>query len=142
MPRKRVYTSKGLAKELKLLGSQYTSKEMTTILKTLSMKGFLSLVRHSARDTGYLRSNWDVTTDPPPNLILSNPGGSFQSASWSDPGIKFGDVVVLYNNTEYARHLETGTPYTRAQPMVTPTYMMLTTQAKFLSKTLSIKKVG
>ena len=59
-----------LGKELKRVGSVATEKEMNGYMQKLSMDAFRDLVMFSAVDTGFLRSNWDVTTGNPGNAIL------------------------------------------------------------------------
>ena len=141
---KRIRPSQ-LASELKKIGSLATRREMTVIMKKLSIDAFMELVRRSATDTGFLRSNWDVAVNRQPgNARLQNPlisglssvpGPSFPSVS-----IKAGDTVTLYNNTEYSIFLEKGTPRVRAQPMVLPTSLMLLGQAESLTEALSRKR--
>ena len=131
-----------LGKELKRVGSVATEKEMNGYMQKLSMDAFRDLVMFSAVDTGFLRSNWDVTTGNPGNAILHDiEGGSFGDATWPGTSVKVGDKVILFNNTEYAMHLETGTPRMRAQPMIEPTYHRVLSQAKRLANALSKKRV-
>ncbi len=114
--------------------------EFGKILQRLSLAAFRELVRRSAKDTGFLRSNWDVTTNAPPNTAQDNPykgRNTVSSASWPNTKIETGDAVVLYNNTEYAMYLEEGTPLMRAQPMIEPTYRSIYRKAVVLSKAFS-----
>ena len=121
--------------------SELAGKDFGLMLQKLSIDAFRELVIRSARDTGYLRSNWDVTTGSPDEVKLSHDGkGNFASASWPNTKIEAGDSVVLYNNTEYAIYLEHGTPKMRAQPMIEPTRQKVYNQAVKLSKILTKKK--
>ncbi len=138
----RVHSGAELSRELKKIGSLATEKEMSVIMKKLSVDAFRDLVTYSARDTGYLRSNWDVTTAKAPNNKMSSDGGGYSDAKWPGTRIEAGDAVTLYNNTEYAMYLELGTPTMRAQPMVRPTYYRALSTAKRLSYTLSKEKVN
>ena len=141
MAGKRIRPSQ-LASELKKIGSLATKKEMGVILQKLSIKGFRELVTRSARDEGFLRSNWDVSKSNPPNVPIKKPSrpGRYSDARWPGTAIKAGDVVTLYNNTEYAMFLERGTPRMRAQPMIEPTYHMLLRDARSLTRALSRKR--
>ena len=139
MAGKRIRPSQ-LASELKKIGSLATKKEMGIILQKLTVDGFRELVMRSARDTGFLRSNWDVWKENAPNSVLKNPGGTRRDATVSGVAVKAGDVIILGNNTEYAMFLERGTPRMRAQPMVEPTYHMLLRDARSLTRALSRKR--
>lgn len=131
-----------LAKELKRVGSLATEKLMDGILQKLSIDAFRDLIMFSAVDTGFFRSNWDVTTGNASNSVIRDvEGGAYGDATWPGIKVRTGDYVTLFNNTEYAIHLETGTPYMRAQPMVQPTYFRVLSQAKQLTNALSKKKV-
>ncbi len=137
----RVSTGRELSRALKRVGSKATKKEMTLIIQKLSMTGFRELVMYSAADTGFLRSNWEATTAKPPNTILKDyEGGAWGDAKWPRIRIEAGDIVTLYNNTEYAMFLEKGTPNMRAQPMVGPTYYGMLTDANRLVRELSKRR--
>jgi hypothetical protein len=109
--------------------AKYTKEDFSKVLRKLALDAFRELVLRSAIDTGYLRSNWDVVVNvAAPNEKKKNPGGNHPAAT--PPAlvnVQAGSIIVLYNNTEYAIHLEHGTPKMRAQPMVQPTYEMLLT---------------
>ena len=68
-------------------------------------------------DTGNLRSNWSQE----PTRITKD------------------SIVTLYNNTEYAKYVDQGTPRMRAQPMIEPCKMSIASQAELLSKALTKK---
>ena len=138
---RRVRTGRQLKLALDI-ASRVTEKEFVEILKKLTTIAFRELVMRSARDTGYLRSNWAVTTSTPANKALANPGGTFRDATQPRINIDAGDIIVLYNNTEYAIYLETGTPRMSAQPMIEPTYRMLVGVANRLSRQLSKRKLN
>lgn len=132
-----------LSKELKKIGSLATSKEVGDMLKKLSIDAFQEVMLRSAVDTGFLRSNWDATTETPSSGVIRDvEGGAFNDASWPFIKIKAGDKVSIFNNTEYALYLETGTATMRAQPMIQPTYYRVLLKAKQLVRTLSKKKVS
>ena len=140
-----------LARELKRIGSDYTRAEGTRIIRKLSIDAFRNLVMLSAVDTGFLRSNWHMDTGAPDESVLKNslPSAKKTGGSPSLPGAKLstfksklGDKITIFNNTEYARHLEDGTPHMRAQPMVRPTYYRVLSQAKQLTNALSRKRVN
>lgn len=122
--------------------SELAGDDFLVILQKLSLDGFRELVRRSAKDSGFLRSNWDISTIPPSEERLKNTGVEKYGPP-SDPyisTIKIDDTVTLFNNTEYANYLEIGTPRMRAQPMVEPTRRSLEKQAILLSKALTKKK--
>jgi len=125
---------------LKGLG-ELAGDDFAVILKKLTMDAYRELVLRSAVDTGFLRSNWAVATDRPPDeAILTQRGVSIRQPRTPNPKIEVGSKVVLYNNTEYALFLENGTPRMRAQPMVEPTRQKIEKQAIVLSKYLTNKK--
>ncbi len=136
----RKVTVSQLGPVLRGLG-ELAGDDYTKILKKLSMDAFTQLVRRSAKDTGFLRSNWDVTTGAAPNANLTGTvKGSYAPASWGGTQIKIDSHVVIYNNTAYAMYLEKGTPRMRAQPMVEPTRRQVELQAIALSKAFTKKK--
>ena len=129
-------------------GAKITEEHFAEMLKKLAINAFRELVMRSATDTGYLRSKWSVTTSTPPNTATKGrrprgwkKGNSpiYPDANYPNVSIKAGDIIVLYNNTEYAIYLETGTPRMAAQPMVEPTYRMLQAVARRLSRQLSLE---
>lgn len=121
--------------------SELAAEDFTVVLQKLSVDAFRELVRRSATDTGYLRSNWSLTTAAPPEDKKKNPGGSFSAAQPPNVStIEIDDKVVIYNNTEYAIYLENGTAKMRAQPMVQPTYYRIYSKAVELSKAFSKRK--
>lgn len=130
---------KDLGAVLKGLG-ELAGDDFSIILQKLSIDAFRELIRRSAKDTGFLRSNWDVTTGTPFEGVLSNPGVKMSGAEWPGTQIKADDKVTIYNNTSYAGYLEHGTPRMRAQPMVEPTFQRIYNQAELLSKALTKKK--
>jgi len=129
-----------LGAELRRL-AEITEENFDKALQKLSIDGFSMLVHYSAKDTGFLRSNWAVTTGQPLDSVLRNPGGNYSDATYFNPDIKTGDTVTFYNNTEYAMYLEAGTEKMEAQPMIQPTISFLTSEARAVSKALSRKKV-
>ena len=147
---KRVKSGRELSRVLKTVSKRLEDKDMANVMQKLAVDGFRELVVRSARDTGYLRSNWDVAVDSSPGgSTLSNPhpsskakgiGPVVSDASYGSHNIDGTSLVTLYNNTEYAMFLETGTPHMRAQPMVEPTYQMLLSEARQLSAILSKKR--
>ncbi|RLC88518.1 MAG: hypothetical protein DRJ03_02605 [Chloroflexi bacterium] len=147
---KRVKTAKQLTKVLKSVSKRLDDKDMALVMQKLAIDGFRELVQRSARDTGYLRSNWDIAVDNKPGSTpLSNPHPSGKAlgkapvvadASYGSASIDGTSLVTIYNNTEYAMFLETGTPHMRAQPMVEPTYYMLLAEANQLAANLSKKR--
>ena len=121
--------------------SELAGDDFGAILRKLSIDAFRELVRRSAKDTGFLRSNWDVTTDRAPDAKLTNDSRSkYRNASFPSTRIEADDKVTIYNNTAYAMYLEKGTPRMRAQPMVEPTYHRIYMEATKVSKALTKKK--
>jgi len=121
--------------------SELAGEGFSEILQKLSIDAFRELVIRSAKDTGFLRSNWSVTTGRPSESVHTNESGSsFATATWPGTRIKADDKVTLYNNTAYAMYLENGTPRMRAQPMVEPTRQRIEAQAIVLSKYFTNKK--
>jgi len=121
--------------------SELAGDDFTEILQKLSLDAFKNLVRLSAKDTGFLRSNWDITTDVPIEAKLKGDRkGSYSASEYPSTKIKIDDKVVIYNNTEYAIYLENGTPRMRAQPMIEPTYQRIYNEAVRVSKALTKKK--
>jgi len=127
-----------LGSVLKGLG-ELAGDDYKKTLQKLTMDAYRELIKRSAVDTGFLRSNWSVAVDTPPDEAILKQGGV--SIRQTTPNIKVdvGSKVVLYNNTAYAMFLETGTLKMRAQPMVEPTRKRITDQAVVLSKHLSKK---
>ncbi len=140
MSKEKVHNGKELKTVLTQIGNE-TGEQFGIVLQKLSIDAFRDLVEFSARDTGFLRSNWDVAKNNAPNEKLKNPGGSYASAKFPSIKIEAGDHIILYNNTEYARYLEHGTPFMSSQPMVEPTYQRVLSQANRLAKKLSKEKV-
>jgi hypothetical protein len=121
--------------------SELAGDDFTKILQKLSIDAFRELIMRSAKDTGFLRSNWAITTGSPTEGSLKNSSkSSFSPASYPNTKIEADDKVIIYNNTAYAMYLEEGTPRMRAQPMVEPTYQRLYSQAEKLSKLLTKEK--
>lgn len=121
---------------------RYTGNDFADILKKLTIDGVRNLIKISAVDSGFLRSKWQVSVNSEPSntTVKGSKGASYSPATPKvSTEIKAGSIVVLYNNTEYAIHLENGTPHMAAQPMVTPTYIYLEALAKQLCKILSEK---
>jgi len=147
---KRVKLGRELSRVLKTVSKRLDNKDMALVMQKLAIDGFRELVQRSARDTGFLRSNWGVAVDDRPgDAALSNPhpsskakgiGPVVSDASYGSASIDGTCLVTLYNNTEYAMFLETGTPHMRAQPMVEPTYHMLLAEANQLAANLSKKR--
>jgi HK97 gp10 family phage protein len=122
-------------------GGDELKKDISKVLSKVSMDAFRMLVRRSAKDTGFLRSNWDVSVDRAPmDNVKHNPGGKFAAAISPKLNPKFNSVITLYNNTEYAIYLETGTPKMSAQPMIVPTAIAVNMQLRSAYKILSNKK--
>jgi len=142
---KIVHSPHELSKELIRLGD-LTEDKFGDVLSVLAMKGYNELVTRSATDTGFLRSNWDVTVSSPATGALSNPykSGTLQvpGKPYSNPAVDAGDTVTLYNNTEYALYLETGTSNMEAQPTIRPTIIVLEVEARMLADRLSRKRIG
>lgn len=137
---KKVKTGAELGAVLKDLG-KLAGDDFAIILQKLTLDAFRVLVRRSAQDTGFLRSNWAVTVDRrPPEESLKQSGAGAKQPKTPTVKVEAGSIVVLYNNTEYAIYLETGTPKMRAQPMVEPTRIELEALASQLSKELTRKK--
>ncbi len=65
-------------------------------------------------------------------------------SSWiqSPHSIEIGKKVKLTNHTEYASFVDKGTPRMRAQPMIEPCKMAITSLSKRLADALSKKKIG
>ncbi len=139
---KKVRTGHELFMALEV-GREMTEDEIVVMLQKITLDAFNELVVRSARDFGFLRSNWDVVVDVrPPNESLDNPTErSFPDASIPSIRIKSNSIIVLFNNTEYAIWLEQGTPKMRAQPMIEPTHQMLMEVTRNLSKILSNKRL-
>jgi HK97 gp10 family phage protein len=128
---------RNLGAVLKGLG-ELAGEDFAEILQKLSIDAFRELVMRSAKDTGFLRSNWDVSINSPNEEELRNASGSnFTAASWPGIRITADDKVTIYNNTAYAGYLEDGTPWMRAQPMIEPTFQRIYNQAEELSKFLT-----
>jgi len=118
--------------------SKETEKMATLALQKMSNDAFRSLVMRTAREYGFARSNWEVSVNTPLEGLKKHPGpGSYSDAAYPSISIVAGDVIILYNNTEYIIHLEMGTARQRAQPMVEPTYRELLSVAKAVSDRLS-----
>jgi HK97 gp10 family phage protein len=126
-----VRTGEALEAELQAIKGEL-KKKLDRMIKKLVLDGLRSCIVHTAVDTGYLRSNWAVTTGTPSNGV----GGGRNTA-----GVKFGDKVTVYNNTKYARYLEHGTPTNRAQPMIQPTVQMLESAARRMARSISVERV-
>lgn len=125
---------------LKGLG-ELAGDDFTEILQKLSIDAYRELVKRSAKDTGFLRSNWSVTTlNPPEEKLYNKSRSSYGNAGYPNVQIQADDKVVIYNNTAYAMFLEKGTPHMRAQPMVEPTYYRIYSEAVKVSKALTKKK--
>lgn len=123
-----------------LKASTYTKKDIERILKKVTVDAFRELIMRSAKKSGYLRSKWDVSVDQAlPNTKLKNPNpkGSYQQAQYPSKEIKYDSVIVIYNNTEYAIYLETGTPFMAAQPMVEPVSRSVEAKLDVVVKQLS-----
>jgi hypothetical protein len=121
---------------------KYTGDDFADILKKLIFDGMRNLIKISAVDSGYLRSKWQVSVNSEPSNTTTkgSKGATYSPAAPKVTAeIKAGSIVVLYNNTEYAIHLENGTPHMAAQPMVAPTYIYLEALAMQLCKILSEK---
>lgn len=134
------HTGLELAQLLKKAGDM-AMDDFGLILQKLALDAFRSLVRRSATDTGFLRSNWSVVVDKkPPEQVKKNPGTKM---GYDTTVVKIkpnaGSIVVLYNNTEYAIYLEYGIDM-EAQPMIAPTIVELTIVAKKLVGALSRRK--
>lgn len=136
-----VKTGNELAKVLHAISSM-VEDDMIKVMSKLSIDAFRELIIRSAVDTGYLRSNWQVTTKRPPNKIKSggDEDGYYKDATYPPLVLKLDSTISHYNNTEYAIHLENGTAYQRAQPMVEPTYQKMLSEAKTLAYQLSNRK--
>ena len=139
---KTVHNGSQLRKEL-LKASVLLKDDFEVILKKLTFDGFRELMARTAIDTGFARSNWSIAIDiQPADVVLKGKQVSDGSRIYPDatiPNVRIhaGSIIVLYNNTDYIIHLETGTPKMRAQPMVEPTQQMLLNVAERLVKKLS-----
>jgi len=123
--------------------SELAGDDYTEILQKLSMDAFRDLVMLSAKDTGFLRSNWSVTTGVPDELRLNSnvrAKNSFVKAQWSTVDIQLDSHITLYNNTVYAIYVDQGTPRMRAQPIIEPARRRAEIQAIRLSKLLTKKR--
>ena len=145
---KKVHSPHELSKELMRLG-KLTEDKFGDVLRSLTLVGYNELVTRSAIDTGFLAGNWNATsstTATTATTALNNPykPGTLQVQKnpYLDPDIDIGDTVTLYNNTEYALYLETGTSNMEAQPMIRPTIIVLEVKAKELADRLSRKRIG
>jgi len=119
----RVSTGPELKKALDDLGKELVV-DLDKVLGKLSLDGYREVIRRTPVRTGFLKSRWALTTGQVPNSTIKNPGGSY-SEQQPNVKIKWGDVVGLYNNAEYAEFIENGTPEMRAQPMIQPTFQYL-----------------
>lgn len=139
---KKIRSGKELATSLFSIRKK-AEKDFSIILSKLSIDAFRELITRSAADTGYLRSNWEVTTGKASSGVLNArvKGSNYSDSSYPNLRIKLGDTINLYNNTEYAIYLENGTPYMQAQPMIEPTYAKINAEAKTLCKTLSRMRI-
>jgi len=122
-------------------------KDYEEILQQLSFESWNELVTRTARRTGFARSNWEIIfSGSAPDNFYKNPNP--KSGNFPEPflmslkGIHSGSKITIFNNTIYIKYLEDGTPYTRAQPMIEPTYQMLYNKAEFLANKLSRKRVA
>lgn len=126
---------KGLSK---LAGEDYKK-----VLRELTVFGFREVVMRTAVDTGFLRSNWHISTSRnTPNRVLRNRLGK-QTSPISPPSINVSvavdEYVSIYNNTIYAEYIDQGTPNMRAQPIIEPTRIRVENKANQLSKQLTAK---
>lgn len=118
-------------------------EDFVEVLQKLALDAFRSVIRRSPVKSGYLRHNWDVSVDATPSEQPKSPEGQkkyapgeFDTGAYS---IKFNSIIIIYNNTEYAIHIEEGTPKMRSQPMVRPTQVQLNLTARKLVTALSKK---
>ena len=123
-------------------GSELLKEDMVSVMQKITMDSFDMLIRRSAKDTGFLRSNWSVSVDTPaPETELHNPdSGAHADAKLPPLQIEYNSVIQLYNNTEYAIYLEQGTPIMWSQPMIRPTVMAANQQFDYAYQILSKKK--
>lgn len=121
------------------LARKTTEDEFLLILKKLSMDAFADLVQLTPVDTGLARSNWRVSVNRAPEAIDTRKGdknGVYIFPVFDDPGIRFGDAVIIYNNTEYIRYLEDGSSVQAPQGMVEPAYYRASIMAERLLNAL------
>lgn len=121
-----------------------TKDKFIVVLQKLSMDAFREVVLRSAYDTGYLRSGWAVTVKAQaPDRVRGggSPDSNYRDAAYPNVEIKENSIITIYNNTEYAIHLENGTANMAAQPMIEPTYQMLERTTKLLADKLSREKL-
>lgn len=119
-------------------------EDFVEVLQKLALDAFRSVLRRSPRKSGYLKHNWDVAVDETPSEQPKRPKekkkkyapGKFDTGAYS---IKFNSIIIIYNNTEYAIHIEEGTPKMRPQAMVRPTQVQLNLIAQKLVTALSKK---
>ena len=146
MAGRRVKTGAQLASALSDIGDLVEKDLAKDILQILTLDAFRYIVRRSPVRTGFLRSNWTITTATVPPELLSNPHTGEQREMYSPPqepsvtNIDWGDVVRLYNLTEYASYLDDGTPKMRARPMVVPTQLFTLAEARRLINTYKRKR--
>jgi len=140
---KVVRTGRELAAALTAIGKEFEG-DLDEVIQKLTLDGFREILRRTPIKTGFLSSRWavEINAHYPTNLV-KNPGGSFSPAPVPNPAMfQWGDNIYIYNNTEYAWHIEHGTQNMRAQPMVEPTYLFLENETNRLLKHLSKKKVS
>ena len=143
MAGKKVKTGYELSGVLTEIGKKLEKDLADKFLKKLSLDAFEYLVNKTAWETGFLRSRWDVATNIyPPDEMEKHPGGnSYRAAAFPPVRIMWGDTVYLFNNVEYAKYLETGTPKMRAQPMVAPAYQAVLLNSKMMLSKLNKRKI-
>ena len=145
MAGKRVRSGAALSAALIDIGKKFEKEDLDPILQKLSLDGFRYLVRRTPIRTGFLASKWAVAINASINQQLyKNPGGSYSPAQPPSitRSIEWGDKVTLYNNTEYAYFVDTGTGKNRtAQPMIEPTYIYLENVARRLVDAKNRKRI-
>jgi len=137
---RHVHTAKELARawdEVEFM----LKKDVVVVLKKTSMDAFNELIRRSAKDTGFLRSNWGVLVDSDPanKSIVGDKNKIYPDASYVETEMDFNSMVHIYNNTEYAIYLENGTHKMSAQPMIEPTSRSTQVVLDNVSKSLTKK---
>ena len=124
---KTVKTGKELNKVLNEIG-ELVKEDFVEVLDYVMERTFNEASIRTATATYFLRSNWKIVVDEPPDeKVLYHPGGDdYKAAQYPVLDIKYDSTFVLYNNTEYAEYLEEGTPKSRAQPMIAPSFLLMT----------------
>jgi len=142
----RVTNSSEFQQAMDLIGKKL-KEDAEIIVKKLAMDAFVSVVNYTARDTGYAANNWDIAVNQlASDQVWAKPKGAskneFQDAKIDQTEfekIDYKSYIRIFNNTEYIKYLEYGTPKMAAQPMVKPTELKLYRQAEGIARALSIK---